>query len=111
MARLRWPPPGITSMAVPVAFSLGGKYGVSEGLWMLQTDISPLGDFATTSLAVFASEPGAPSGHSGISFGISAAKIGSSASNQTSSSVFIVMERTDNSRMQSSDHPGTRKAH
>src|SRR5437870_5588639 len=80
MARTRWPPPGITRMAALVAFSEEGKYGVSDGLWMLQTEISPLADFFTTSGAVFPSEPGAPSGHSGISLGISAAKTASGAS-------------------------------
>src|SRR6266404_4431029 len=89
MARLRWPPPGITSRAVPVAFSVGGKYGVSDGLWMLQTEISPLADLATTSFAVFPSEPGAPLAQSGISLGISAAHMASGRSDKTSNSVFI----------------------
>src|SRR5580765_1274427 len=83
MARTRWPPPGITSIAVPVAFSFAGKYGVSDGLWMLQTESSPLADLATTSLAVLPSEPGAPFGHRGISLGSSAASKAVGRSNET----------------------------
>src|SRR5678816_4934154 len=83
MARTRCPPPGITSIAVPVAFSFAGKYGVSDGLWMLQTESSPLDDFATTSLAVLPSEPGAPFGHREISLGSSPASNAEGRSNDT----------------------------
>src|SRR5947199_6988878 len=82
MARLRWPPPGMTRMAVRVAFSLAGRYGVSEGLWTLQTEISPLALVLTTSFSVRPSEPGAPFGQRGISFGNSAARRPAGRSNE-----------------------------
>jgi len=37
---------------------------------MLATCSSPLADFVTASGAVFPSDPGAPPGHRGISFGV-----------------------------------------
>src|SRR4029453_14180265 len=83
MARTRWPPPGITSIAVPVAFSFAGKYGVSDGLWMLQTESSPLADFAMVSLAVLPSEPGAPFGPNEISLGSSPASNAGGRRNET----------------------------
>src|SRR5688572_4990066 len=70
---MRWPPPGITRMAVPVALPLAGRYGVMLGAWMLDTRCSPVSETATTSLAVLPSDPGATPDHSGIDAGISAA--------------------------------------
>ncbi len=57
-------------MAVPVALSFVGMYGVMLGLWMLETLISPLADFVTASGALLPSDPGAPAGQSGISCGV-----------------------------------------
>src|SRR5437763_319323 len=69
---MRCPPPGITSTAAPVAFSLAGKKGVIDGLWIDDTCRSPFADVFTISGAVLPSEPGAPLGQSRISCGASA---------------------------------------
>src|SRR5262245_1733180 len=52
---------------------------------MFHTEISPLADFATVSLPVLPSEPGAPFGHKGISGGDSPAKAAAGASHKTNS--------------------------
>src|SRR5438094_5884593 len=54
---------------------------------MLPTEISPLADLVTTSLAAFPSEPGAPLGHKGISARGSAAKEAAGRSHKTKSRV------------------------
>src|SRR5688572_27591845 len=58
---------------------------------MLHTDISPVPLVTTISFAVFPSEPGAPFGHNGISFGRSAAlsRIGTKSKAMTAVSIFI----------------------
>ena len=73
IASTRWPPPGMTRIARPVALSLAGRYGVMLGLWMPETLNSPLAEVVTTSVVGLPSDPGAPPGQSGISAGRSAA--------------------------------------
>jgi hypothetical protein len=58
---------------------------------MLETRSSPVSDFATTSAAVFPSEPGAPFGHSGISFGVSAAEAATASNDTRRTDIAVLM--------------------
>src|SRR6185503_17569051 len=59
--------------AAPVAKAAAGRYSVRDGLCTLETTRSPACVARVDSSAVWPSEPGAPLGQSGITFGSASA--------------------------------------